>query len=590
MRVFPADATFPGAGDALSGSVSGVLRRGLLSGVSGVVRDRMGRPQIGALVELLDAHYGILARTFTDDHGRYSLPRLGPGVYQLKATGALFLPTIRPDLRLLADSRVIVNLTLSTLYQALQWLPAQAPAADSTPDDWSWTLRVSANRPLLRALNPAQARLAAANGAQDVLGPVVFETPVSADSARTHRIAIRSGLSRFGEGGTEQQALWRPNEAETRALMLEAESSLAPGGFGRLSTTAAYREELTPERSMITIVTLSDRPSIASAPSVTRSGQDSGLATMRVRSASTAKLGDLAEVSAGTELAFARFGGQATTVGSHPFAAVTGYAGGTTVRYSVATARSASDADHLEEEASEDAPLVSEVDGELRQEQGLHQQVQVSRHIRSWTGEVSVFHDSLAHPIAQGALSGDEAAIDSSNVLFDPASGTIAVSGQGYRGGGVMAMLRDQLSPDTWLSLRYAMGEALASPSASSAPGSLDEAVHQIAAHQAQMAALSAGTRIRQTGTVVRGSYRWQPASTLTSVAPFDAAVPDAYLGLSIRQPLHMERAGTGRLEAILDVRNLLAQGYRPFLSQDGTTVYFAQTQRCIAGGISFSF
>ena len=38
------------------------------------------------------------------------------------------------------------------------------------------------------------------------------------------------------------------------------------------------------------------------------------------------------------------------------------------------------------------------------------------------------------------------------------------------------------------------------------------------------------------------------------------------------------------------DVRNLLAEGYRPFLTRDGSTLYFAQDERSIQGGLSFSF
>jgi hypothetical protein len=51
-----------------------------------------------------------------------------------------------------------------------------------------------------------------------------------------------------------------------------------------------------------------------------------------------------------------------------------------------------------------------------------------------------------------------------------------------------------------------------------------------------------------------------------------------------------MRRGSNSRMQAILDVRNLLAQGYRPFLSQDGSTLYFAQAERCVEGGFSFSF
>jgi hypothetical protein len=60
-----------------------------------------------------------------------------------------------------------------------------------------------------------------------------------------------------------------------------------------------------------------------------------------------------------------------------------------------------------------------------------------------------------------------------------------------------------------------------------------------------------------------------------------DAAEP--YLNLHLRQPIHLRRDGRRRFEALLDVRNLLAQGYRPYLLSDGSLLIFAQEQRGLA-------
>ena len=43
-------------------------------------------------------------------------------------------------------------------------------------------------------------------------------------------------------------------------------------------------------------------------------------------------------------------------------------------------------------------------------------------------------------------------------------------------------------------------------------------------------------------------------------------------------------------MDAVVDVRNLLAQGYVPVLGQDGRTVYLVQSARSIRGGVAFSF
>jgi hypothetical protein len=43
-------------------------------------------------------------------------------------------------------------------------------------------------------------------------------------------------------------------------------------------------------------------------------------------------------------------------------------------------------------------------------------------------------------------------------------------------------------------------------------------------------------------------------------------------------------------MDAVLDLRNLLAQGYIPVVAQDGQTVYLVQSARAIRGGLAFTF
>jgi hypothetical protein len=92
------------------------------------------------------------------------------------------------------------------------------------------------------------------------------------------------------------------------------------------------------------------------------------------------------------------------------------------------------------------------------------------------------------------------------------------------------------------------------------------------------------------TGTRWRASYRWQPESTVTQVAPFAVDASEPYLNVYIRQPIWVNRQGPGGVEAQVDLRNLLAEGYQPFLTSDGSRLYFAQAQRCVRGGLAFTF
>ena len=136
-----------------------------------------------------------------------------PGIYGLKATGSLFLPTLRENLHITASSKLVVNLTLSTLYEAFRWLPAQPRQADEPQDDWTWTLRLSANRPLLRMLED---------------GPLVVVTEAEGQNpALKARVTIRGGESSFGDGGVHHGFEMRRSNDDSRQLILRADLSQA---------------------------------------------------------------------------------------------------------------------------------------------------------------------------------------------------------------------------------------------------------------------------------------------------------------------------------------------------------------------------
>jgi hypothetical protein len=64
----------------------------------------------------------------------------------------------------------------------------------------------------------------------------------------------------------------------------------------------------------------------------------------------------------------------------------------------------------------------------------------------------------------------------------------------------------------------------------------------------------------------------------------------DPYLNLFIRQPIPTLGFLPAHMEALIDVRNLLAQGYVPVAGQDGETVYLVQAARSVRGGLAISF
>ena len=109
-------------------------------------------------------------------------------------------------------------------------------------------------------------------------------------------------------------------------------------------------------------------------------------------------------------------------------------------------------------------------------------------------------------------------------------------------------------------------------------------------ARHTQTYSISLSGTLEGSGTHWRATYRWQPEATVTSVASFSENAAEPYLNLQLRQPIRLRRDGMGGIEALLNLRNLLAQGYQPYLLSDGSLLVFAQSQRGVSGGLAFTF
>jgi hypothetical protein len=106
----------------------------------------------------------------------------------------------------------------------------------------------------------------------------------------------------------------------------------------------------------------------------------------------------------------------------------------------------------------------------------------------------------------------------------------------------------------------------------------------------------SVGTKlyghIPSTGTRWIASYKWTSGNTLSAVDAFNASPgqTDPYLSFFIRQPIPGTSFIPAKMDALVDLRNLLAQGYVPVMGQDGRTVYMVQSARSLRGGLAFTF
>jgi hypothetical protein len=158
----------------------------------------------------------------------------------------------------------------------------------------------------------------------------------------------------------------------------------------------------------------------------------------------------------------------------------------------------------------------------------------------------------------------------------------------GYTTRGVSITLSEPLTTGLWAVLEYQNGAALSTKDA--IPVSLPEETAGLHALASEAVTAAVKGRVVHTGTKLRAAYRWQPRRLVTPVASYEAFSDQAFLSCYLRQPLQFGKGFPPGLEATLNVTNLLAEGYQPFLSSDGRTLFLAQSPRTIQGGLSFTF
>ncbi len=216
-------------------------------------------------------------------------------------------------------------------------------------------------------------------------------------------------------------------------------------------------------------------------------------------------------------------------------------------------------------------------------ESAHHHELSLSRRVGKNNLQVAVFSDRVGDPALLGT--GDATAAGGF-LLPDISSGTFTYAGKTLDTNGLRVVLQRKFSADLTGTVDYAFGGVLDLDHPDVA---LQDARQFLSTQRRHALAAKLSGTAPLTHTRWIASYRWVNGPALTPVDMFNASPgqSDPFLNVFIRQPLP---SMGGRMEAIIDVRNLLAQGYVPVIGQDGQTVYLVQAARSVRGGIAFTF
>ncbi|WP_420239520.1 TonB-dependent receptor [Telmatobacter bradus] len=525
--------------------------------VSGVVRNTADEPQMGAQVELLRADLSVAAIVITDRKGHFQIDSVLPGRYSVKAVCQSYLPSMREDVRVRTGT--VVNLTLNTLYEAMQWLPAQPKSPDSPQDDWAWTLRSAANRPLLRWLED---------------GPLVMVDEGKGRQPHLKARLMATGQEgTFGESGERFSVTVEDTPAGSSELL--ARVDFAPETDAGMESMLGFRQDLGIVGSVQSIASIEVRPDVEGP-------LGSGLDEAGISGWESIHLGDLAEIEAGSTVVAGRLTGSGSTSALLPFVDVRVKDENSSLDY-----RLSSFVPHkfLGDSFSPTLPPLVVRNGHIQVEHGIHQQLGWERRTDASDLSVTVFTDHLHHPVIDSSSSSLPLTA-TSNSLLDPSSGMMRAVGADYSSTGIEAAVERRIMGQNRIRLAYADGNALVIPTETNTVPA-GQLLTTTRPRRTQTYSLTLSGTLEGTGTRWRASYRWQPEDTVTPVAPFAVEASAPYLGLHLRQPIHL---GSASFQTFVDVQNLLAQGYRSYVLGDGSLLLFAQDPRAVRGGLEFSF
>jgi carboxypeptidase family protein len=532
--------------------------------ISGYVRTNSGTPQMGAVVQILGSADRSLT-VFTDAAGFYTATGLLPGLYSLQVTAPSFLPALREKVGLRPGARLKVNVTLSTLLGVMQLGPAR-PLADE--DDWKWTLRSVANRPILRVFDdPAANRLdlPAEKQTHELKGTVSFLAGSAAGGYGTG--------SDMSTGFTLERSIFTDGHLSVSGDV--GYGSSLPAGV--LRTTYSHRLA---DGSAPTLG-LTVRRFSASDPNL----HNAALQALALSAGDDFTVADVLELKFGSELQSVQFLGHATAF--RPYGSADLHLSPDTVlEYDYATSRpdmrTEKGFDSSPADLSESNPRISLIGYSPKMESAHHHEVSLSRRVGKNNIQVAAYSDRVGDP----ALLGTGVTTAAGGFLLpDVSSGTFTYAGKTLNADGLRFVLQRKFSDDLAATLDYAFGGVvdLTKPDVS-----LQQAQQFLTNQRRHAVAVKLSGTAPRTHTRWIASYRWVNGPALTPVDMFNASPgqSEPFLNIFLRQPI----PSRGHMEAIIDVRNLLAQGYVPVLGQDGQTVYLVQSARSVRGGVSFSF
>jgi hypothetical protein len=545
--------------------------------LTGVVRDFLGTPQMGASVQVLAEAAGVNSSNefLTNTLGIFRGEKLAPGLYTVRVTLAGFLPTLQQHVRINANLTTMVRIEMESMFATLEQLRKQPNSAKVDADDWKWVLRsASGTRPVLQ-WDDYGAVLSAGMGRNAGAPKMLMEfTDGARRPGSVSNVAAAPGTAfaydqPLGEGKLLVAGQMSYEQAPAGGV---ATIWLPSGTIGAGPHTALVLREAALGNTGVTFrgmrldqggaLTLGDRMLVRYGGEYLLVGLGRSVSSVRPRINLETKISDLWRAS----VVFASQPGAPNSLDSNALEA-----SGDELQSSLVRALDELDA----------FPALMWRDGRPVLQGGWHEEISAERRVgERGKLQIAAFHDDAHHL----AVFGRGSDLPEQEYFQDIFSNAFAYDGGAASSWGGRVAFREKLGDDTELTAVYAVGGALA-------PNLMTDAILRDALRMAarQSVGVNVATKVPRSGGRVTLGYKWISGPAISRVDSYGESLyqMDPYLHVSLRQQL--PKFGPGRWEAIADCDNLLAQGYVTMNIRDGQVV-LVPAFRTFRGGLSLQF
>ncbi len=568
----------------------------LTGAVVGRVTDAAGVPQMGAAVFLYNRFERLLERGLTNERGNFLFADLAPDTYSVRVSLSTYVPALK-RIAVQPGIRSFVAVSLTSVLSSIELVYAAPGQTTAMSEDWKWTLRsATSTRPVLRLLpgidysGPRESRRSHAALFTDTRGVL----RVSAGDG-----GALSGLENQPDLGTAfalATSLFGSNHLHFSGnLGYGSDSGIPTAGFR--GSFSRHSGQISPEVN----VTMRQMflPARIGMSLATGRGDAPVLKTVAVSMVDRVALTDALELHYGASLESVSFVHRLSFFS--PFARLSWDSEGLGT-FQAAYSSGVPAAEMLIDPDDQDAdlqhhlsalslfPRVSLRGGRAHVQRTANIEAGWRGRIAGRTAAVSLYREDLSNAATTMAAPGGY--YSTADLLPDISSSSSIFNIGGYRRSGVAASLTQPLGEDLNVTLAWGAGGALEASQSRLATSNPDELRSSLRRTSRQWLAARFHGVAPRAGTRFSTSYQWTDYRVLNRPHLYltQKNMPEMGLNIHVRQPIPALNVFSARLEATAELRNLLAEGYVPVSTSDGSRVVLIPSPRAVRGGLSFIF